>query len=190
MNKNVLGSACNSWGLRATKCLYKAKNLSLTIVFTGIIRSTDPRETLTFLQSAKDQDCLHGPHQRSPILFGVDVLSGCTLRPDVLHSAKHISAYLYNYFTANEMCHNDLQCVLSHCRLEEAANCSLVSQVLLGVLRGQNYPQYVANFGSSPPNNPVDWVPISNNSKLEVSTFENKLCMPLGAEEARRFWQH
>ncbi|XP_029918047.1 tectonic-1 isoform X3 [Myripristis murdjan] len=97
----------------------------------GIIRSTDPRETLTFLRSAKDQDCLHGPHQRSPILFGVDVLSGCTLR------------------------------------LEDAANCSLVSQVLLGVLRGQNYPQYVANFGSSPPNNPMDWVPISNNSKLE-----------------------
>ncbi|XP_071396085.1 tectonic-1-like [Centroberyx affinis] len=94
----------------------------------GIARSADPRETLTILQSAEDQDCLHGLHQRSPILFGRDSLSGCTFR------------------------------------LEDASNCSLVSQVLLDVLRGPNYPQFVAAFGSSPTHNPLDWVPIKNNS--------------------------
>ncbi|XP_071398036.1 tectonic-1-like [Centroberyx affinis] len=94
----------------------------------GIARSADPRETLTILQSAEDQDCLHGLHQRSPILFGRDSVSGCTFR------------------------------------LEDASNCSLVSQVLLDVLRGPNYPQFVAAFGSSPTHNPLDWVPIKNNS--------------------------
>ncbi|KAM3877809.1 tectonic-1 [Diretmus argenteus] len=98
-------------------------------IFTGIARSIDPRETLTILQSGEDQDCLHGPHRRSPILFGLDSVSGCTLR------------------------------------LEDAANCSLVSQVLLDVLRGPNYPQYVAAFGSSTPQNPLDWVPMKNSSK-------------------------
>lgn len=55
------------------------------------------------------------------------------------------------------------------CRLEDAANCSLVSQVLLDVLRGPNYPQYVASFGNSPLENPLDWVQIQNVS-LEVRT--------------------
>ncbi|KAM7388905.1 hypothetical protein PAMP_022909 [Pampus punctatissimus] len=104
--------------------------LSLTVIFTGIVRSVDPRGTLSVLHSAEDQDCLQGPHQRSSILFGLDSVSGCTLR------------------------------------LEDAANCSLVSQVLLDVLRGPNYPQYVAAFGNSPLDNPLDWVPIKNSFSL------------------------
>ncbi|XP_044220210.1 tectonic-1 isoform X1 [Thunnus albacares] len=93
----------------------------------GIVRSVDPRGTLSLLHSAEDQDCLQGPHQRSPVLFGLDSVSGCTLR------------------------------------LEDAANCSLVSQVLLDVLRGPNYPQYVAAFGNSALDDPFDWVPIKNS---------------------------
>ncbi|XP_040904647.1 tectonic-1-like isoform X2 [Toxotes jaculatrix] len=93
----------------------------------GIVRSIDPRDTLSLLHSAEDQDCLRGPHRRSPVLFGLDSVSGCTLR------------------------------------LEDATNCSLVSQLLLDVLRGPNYPQYVASFGNSPLNNPLDWVQIKNN---------------------------
>ncbi|KAM4625944.1 tectonic-1 [Polymixia lowei] len=94
-----------------------------------ITRSTDPSGTLTILQGAWRQDCLRGPYQRSPVLFGLDMVSGCMLR------------------------------------MEEAANCSLVSQVLLDVLRGQNYPQYVAAFGASPLDNPLDWVPIRKDIK-------------------------
>lgn len=59
-------------------------DFSLTVVFTGIARSIDPRDTLSLLHSAEDQDCLQGPHQRSPVLFGLDSVSGCTLRQDIL----------------------------------------------------------------------------------------------------------
>lgn len=58
--------------------------LSLTIFFTGIVRSLNPRDTLTVLSSTESQDCLQDPHQRSPILFGVDFVSGCSLRWDLL----------------------------------------------------------------------------------------------------------
>lgn len=63
---------------------YKAQHMSLTVVFTGIARSIHPRDTLSLLHSAEDQDCLQGPHQRFPVLFGLDSVSGCTLRQDIL----------------------------------------------------------------------------------------------------------
>ncbi|KAK5897565.1 hypothetical protein CesoFtcFv8_010616 [Champsocephalus esox] len=98
-----------------------------TLVLTGIVGSLDPRDTLSLLLSAEQQDCLRGPQQRAPILFTVDSLSGCTLR------------------------------------LEDAANCSLVQQLLLDVLRGPNPPQHVASFGNSLLDSPMDWLPIKNN---------------------------
>ncbi|KAK2843996.1 hypothetical protein Q5P01_010655 [Channa striata] len=96
-------------------------------VLTGIVRSIDSRDTLSLLYSGENQDCLQDPHRRSPVLFGLDSVSGCTLR------------------------------------LDDAANCSVVSQVLLDVLRGPNYPQYVASFGNSPLGSPLDWVQIQSN---------------------------
>ena len=66
--------------------LYIAQDLSLTGVFTGIVQSVDPRDTLSLLHSTEDQDCLLGPHQHSPVLFGVDSVSGCTLRQDINHT--------------------------------------------------------------------------------------------------------
>ncbi|CAB1315214.1 unnamed protein product [Coregonus sp. 'balchen'] len=93
------------------------------------VQSADSRGALTLLHGSKLSDCLRGPHHRSPVLFGVDMVSGCTLR------------------------------------LDETANCSVVSEVVLGVLRGQSFPQYVASFGNSPPQNPMDWVPIRNQTK-------------------------
>lgn len=56
---------------------------SSTVVFTGIIRSVDSRDTVSLLHSAGDQDCLQEPHKRSPVLFGLDSVSGCTLRQDI-----------------------------------------------------------------------------------------------------------
>ncbi|KAK5925613.1 hypothetical protein CgunFtcFv8_018124 [Champsocephalus gunnari] len=97
------------------------------VVLTGIVGSLDPRDTLSLLLSAEQQDCLRGPQQRAPILFAVDSVSGCTLR------------------------------------LEDAANCSLVQQLLLDVLRGPNPPQHVASFGNSLLDSPMDWLPIKNN---------------------------
>ncbi|KAJ4945957.1 hypothetical protein JOQ06_023635 [Pogonophryne albipinna] len=98
---------------------------SLTVVLTGIVGSLDPRDTLSLLLSAEQQDCLRGPQQRAPVLFAVDSVSGCTL--------------------------------------EDAANCSLVQQLLLDVLRGPNPPQHVASFGNSLLDSPMDWLPIENN---------------------------
>lgn len=65
------------------------------------------------------------------------------------------------------------------CRIEEVANCSLVSQTMLSVLRGSNYPRYVASFGNSPLENPFDWLPVRSNFNpgvrkiyvLKISTF-------------------
>lgn len=47
-------------------------------------RSVEPRDSLSLLHTAGDQDCLQGSHQRSPVLFGVDSVSGCTLRQGAL----------------------------------------------------------------------------------------------------------
>ncbi|CAF91512.1 unnamed protein product, partial [Tetraodon nigroviridis] len=90
------------------------------------IGSINPRNTLSVLYSTGDQDCLRGRHQRSPILFGVDFVSGCTLR------------------------------------ITEGANCSLVMETMLNVLRGSN-PQYVASFGNSPLEYPLDWLPVRSD---------------------------
>ncbi|KAI4787668.1 hypothetical protein KUCAC02_036320, partial [Chaenocephalus aceratus] len=95
------------------------------VVLTGIVGSLDPRDTLSLLLSAAQQDCLRGPQQHAPVLFAVDSVSGCTL--------------------------------------EDAANCSLVQQLLLDVLRGPNPPQHVASFGNSLLDSPMDWLPIKNN---------------------------
>ncbi|XP_058268270.1 tectonic-1 [Hemibagrus wyckioides] len=94
----------------------------------GIIRSSDPDGSLTVIKSSAEQDCLLGVTQRSPILFGIDVVSGCTFR------------------------------------LEDSANCSLLSEVILGRLKGQIFPDYVASFGNSSPQNPMDWVPLENQT--------------------------
>lgn len=101
--------------------------VSGTMTADGIVRSINPRDTISVLYSAENQDCLRDPHQRSPILFGVDFVSGCTLR------------------------------------IEEDANCSVVLQNILDVIRGSNYSQYVASFGNSPLDAGLDWLPIRSN---------------------------
>ncbi|XP_010879660.2 tectonic-1 isoform X1 [Esox lucius] len=95
----------------------------------GIVQSADSRGALNLLHGSKNPDCLRGPHQRSPVLFGVNMVSGCTLS------------------------------------LDDTANCTVISELILGVLRGQGFPQYVASFGNSPPQNLKDWVPIRNQTK-------------------------
>ncbi|XP_077433953.1 tectonic-1-like isoform X2 [Vanacampus margaritifer] len=93
----------------------------------GRVLNINPGDTLSLLQSSANHNCMNSPHQRSPVLFGVDSMSGCTLS------------------------------------LVDAANCSLVSQIILDGLRGQTYHQYVATFGNSALHNSLDWVPIKRN---------------------------
>ncbi|XP_053372404.1 tectonic-1 [Clarias gariepinus] len=99
----------------------------------GIIRSSDPDGSLVVLKSSAEQDCLTGLSQRTPVLFGTDVVSGCTFR------------------------------------LEDGVNCSLVSEVILARLKGQTFPDYVASFGNSLPQNPMDWIPIENQTVPTVT---------------------
>lgn len=94
----------------------------------GIVQNTDPKGSLTILQNSGEQDCMFGSSRRSPVLFGIDMVSGCTFR------------------------------------LSDAVNCSLLSEVILSMLKGQNVPDYVASFGNSLPQNPMDWVPIQNQT--------------------------
>ncbi|XP_067251752.1 tectonic-1 [Chanodichthys erythropterus] len=94
----------------------------------GIVQSADPKGSLTILQNSVNQDCLLGSSQRSPVLFGIDMLSGCTLK------------------------------------LSDGVNCSLISEVILWALKGQSFPDHVASFGNSLPQNPLDWVPIQNQT--------------------------
>ncbi|XP_050977029.1 tectonic-1 isoform X2 [Labeo rohita] len=95
----------------------------------GIVQSADPKGSLTILQNSGEmQDCLSGSSLRSPVLFGIDMVSGCTLK------------------------------------LSDGANCSLVSEVILWALKGQSFPDHIASFGNSLPQNPLDWVPIQNQT--------------------------
>ncbi|KAJ8261012.1 hypothetical protein COCON_G00167350 [Conger conger] len=100
---------------------------------------------LTLLQSlSAEQGCLGATVLRTPVQFGVNVASGCTLR------------------------------------LVEAANCSLVSELILGVLRGPDFPKFVASFGNSPASAVLDWVPIKNRTS---STSDAESCrIPLSLD--------
>uniref|UniRef100_A0AAY4EDN6 Tectonic-1 n=1 Tax=Denticeps clupeoides TaxID=299321 RepID=A0AAY4EDN6_9TELE len=113
-------------GSSTHKCKYRLRNGALSL-----------------LRRSQDQDCLAAPSQRTPVLFGIDMVSGCTLR------------------------------------LEDLANCTQVSEVLLGILKGQNFPEYVASFGNSLPQNPMDWVPIKNQTTPTVNDCSIPLTLHL-----------
>ncbi|XP_032084962.1 tectonic-1 isoform X2 [Thamnophis elegans] len=49
-------------------------------------------------------------------------------------------------------------------RILGSAECTLLAPEILRVLKGQNFPDYVASFGDSLPQNGPDWVQISYNS--------------------------
>uniref|UniRef100_A0A8C5MYD4 Tectonic family member 1 n=1 Tax=Leptobrachium leishanense TaxID=445787 RepID=A0A8C5MYD4_9ANUR len=93
---------------------------------SGIIQSTNRFNQLTILKSSTTQDCLAEDGNRATVLFGHNMLSGCTLRYSMLNST-----------------------------------CQLAADVVLNVLRGQQFPGYVAMFGNSQPENVLDWVPIT-----------------------------
>lgn len=66
----------------------KSWDFSLAVVVTGIVSSINLRDRLSLLHSTEDQDCLQGPHQRSPVLFGLDSVSGCKLMYNILTLKK------------------------------------------------------------------------------------------------------
>ncbi|CAH2283777.1 tectonic-1 isoform X2 [Pelobates cultripes] len=63
----------------------------------------------------------------------------------------------------------------------ETAFCQLAADVVLNVLRDQQFPQYVASFGNSQPQNVLDWVPIVDVTAL-TPTEVNTCKMPVSLE--------
>lgn len=47
-------------------------------------------------------------------------------------------------------------------RITAAMNCQPLAQVLLDLLMGQSFPEYVAPFGNSQAQDVLDWVPITH----------------------------
>ncbi|KAG8456117.1 hypothetical protein GDO86_002061, partial [Hymenochirus boettgeri] len=49
----------------------------------------------------------------------------------------------------------------SGCKLQYPVACQIAAVSILNVLKGQQFPEYVASFGNSQPQNFLDWVPIT-----------------------------
>ncbi|KAM4808169.1 tectonic-1 [Rhinophrynus dorsalis] len=92
---------------------------------SGIIHSTNIFGQLTILKSSSEQNCLTEEGNRTAVLFGYNMVSGCKLR--------------YPLTTP----------------------CQVVSDTILNALKGQQFPEYVASFGNSQPQNVLDWVPVT-----------------------------
>nr|XP_025045172.1 tectonic-1 [Pelodiscus sinensis] len=62
---------------------------------------------------------------------------------------------------------------ISGCKLRITANtdCQLLASIILNVLKGQHFPEYVASFGNSQAQDVLDWVPITY-----VQSSEQGLC--------------
>ncbi|XP_063310314.1 tectonic-1 [Pelobates fuscus] len=63
----------------------------------------------------------------------------------------------------------------------ETAFCQLAADVVLNVLRDQQFPEYVASFGNSQPQNVLDWVPIVDVTAV-TPTEVNTCKMPVSLE--------
>ncbi|XP_063820469.1 tectonic-1 isoform X2 [Pseudophryne corroboree] len=112
---------------------------------SGIIRSTNRFGQLTLLKSSSDQNCLAEDGKRAPVLFGYNMMSGCTLR--------------MNY--------------------SDAAFCQIAADTTLNALTGQQFPDYVAQFGNSQPENVLDWVAINSIIPVEQASIEGMCKIPV-----------
>ncbi|XP_065424204.1 tectonic-1 isoform X1 [Chrysemys picta bellii] len=63
--------------------------------------------------------------------------------------------------------------MISGCKLRITASteCQLLANIILNVLKGQNFPEYVASFGNSQAQDVLDWVPITH-----IQASEQGLC--------------
>ncbi|EMP37120.1 Tectonic-1 [Chelonia mydas] len=63
--------------------------------------------------------------------------------------------------------------IISGCKLRITASteCQLLANIILNVLKGQNFPEYVASFGNSQAQDVLDWVPITH-----IQSSEQGLC--------------
>ncbi|KAM8960751.1 tectonic-1 [Pelodytes ibericus] len=60
--------------------------------------------------------------------------------------------------------------------------CQLTNDVVLNALKGQQFPEYVASFGNSQPQNVLDWIPITIISPTEQENIQNMCKIPVSLE--------
>ncbi|NXI45760.1 TECT1 protein, partial [Galbula dea] len=77
--------------------------------------------------------------------------------------------------------------MISGCKLRipSAMKCQPLSQTLLDLLKGQNFPEYVASFGNSQAQDVLDWVPITHlhTSEQRISNpFQSSCQIPVAFE--------
>lgn len=111
--------------------------------------------------SIPETPCLYSTVVRTRIVSGthISVHPSCSVLTLCL-AASYGETCSHSHFSLDAKFPLSLFCC---CRMEEVANCSLVLQTMLSVLRGSNYPQYVASFGNSPLEYPLDWIPVRSN---------------------------
>ncbi|XP_074868897.1 tectonic-1 isoform X2 [Carettochelys insculpta] len=61
--------------------------------------------------------------------------------------------------------------MISGCKLSASTDCQLIANLILNILKGQNFPEYVASFGNSQAQDVLDWVPITY-----IQSSEQGLC--------------
>ncbi|NXL28127.1 TECT1 protein, partial [Glaucidium brasilianum] len=77
--------------------------------------------------------------------------------------------------------------MISGCKLRitAAMKCQPLTQTLLDLLKGQNFPEYVASFGNSQAQDVLDWVPITHLHTSEqriYNTFQSSCQIPVSLE--------
>lgn len=96
-------------------------------------------------------------------------ISNCSQRAWTVHECKEelllcqTNTYCFNFFFW-----------LSSGRITAAMKCQPLTQSLLDLLKGQNFPEYVASFGNSQAQDVLDWVPI-----IHLRTSEQVKITPL-----------
>ncbi|XP_060905053.1 tectonic-1 [Labrus mixtus] len=157
--------------------------VSLVLGFVDEAASTLKQEFhITFVQEDQEAAAVH--YSGNPgYVFGLPLVSGMKTADGITRSIAPGDTLSLLHSAQDQDClrgRHQRSLVLfgldyvSGCtfRLEDAANCSQVHQVLLDVLRGPNYPQHVASFGNSPLDSPLDWVPI----KSDLNAGEAQSC--------------
>ncbi|NWJ08697.1 TECT1 protein, partial [Crypturellus undulatus] len=71
-------------------------------------------------------------------------------------------------------------------RITAASECQVLALTLLDLLKGQNFPEYVASFGNSQAQDVLDWVPITHlhtSEQVKISNvFQSSCQIPVSLE--------
>uniref|UniRef100_A0A669P7Q6 Tectonic family member 1 n=1 Tax=Phasianus colchicus TaxID=9054 RepID=A0A669P7Q6_PHACC len=108
---------------------------------------------------------------------------GLAVRAGIIQNTNKYSQLTILQSTANQDCLTAQEArtpvlfgynMISGCKLRitAAMNCQPLAQILLDLLMGQSFPEYVASFGNSQAQDVLDWVPITHLRTSEQSSCQ------------------